>query len=171
MSCLNSSLRMTTKLILYFVINTKGYITKTQLVKFLYLADLYAVKWQGKQITDLNWVYYQFGPYEEEIDNELERLKSEGIIKEKSDREANLIQLGENVPSIESLNIPLSMKFMLDNIRREWAGKGKEKFQALLDYVYNTAPMKEVKENGCQPEEKRPLNLLREQEKLLQELA
>jgi len=48
---------MLEQLIKYFVYKTKGYITKTQLVKFIYLADLYAVKWTGKQLTDLNRRY------------------------------------------------------------------------------------------------------------------
>lgn len=43
---------MLEQLILYFVCKTKGHITKTQLVKFLYLADLYSVKWTGQQLTD-----------------------------------------------------------------------------------------------------------------------
>jgi hypothetical protein len=44
-------------LILYFVYQTNGFLTKIQLVKFLYLADLYSVKWTGKQLTDLDWYW------------------------------------------------------------------------------------------------------------------
>ena len=51
-------LSMLEKLIIYFVYKTKGHIIKTQLVKFLYLADLGAVKWQDKQLTDIDWRYY-----------------------------------------------------------------------------------------------------------------
>lgn len=162
---------MTTKLILFFVLRTKGNIIKTQLIKFLYLADLYAIKWLGKQITDLEWVYYHHGPWESDIQAELERMNGGEIAQYKLASGAVLIQLGPNAPSIVDLELPESMKFMLDNIRREWAGSGSENLNSLLQYVYNTAPMKDVLSRGCLPEEQQPLDLFKEKEKLLQELA
>jgi len=59
---------------------------------------------------------------------------------------------------------------MLDNIRREWAGAGKDKLDQLLDYVYSTAPMLEVKDNH-KPEDKVRLNLHTERQKLISELG
>ncbi|WP_197671685.1 hypothetical protein [Geminocystis sp. NIES-3708] len=56
------NLSMLEKLIVFFVCKIKGNITKTQLLKFLYLADLGAVKWQDKQLTDVDWRYYLNGP-------------------------------------------------------------------------------------------------------------
>lgn len=56
---------MLEQLILYFVCKTKGRITKTQLVKFLYLADLYSVKWTEHQLTELDWYYYNHGPWDQ----------------------------------------------------------------------------------------------------------
>jgi P-loop Domain of unknown function (DUF2791) len=61
-------------LILHFVSKTSGFTTKTQLVKFLYLSDLYSVKWTGKQLTRLDWYYYHYSPWDEEIDSALKRL-------------------------------------------------------------------------------------------------
>lgn len=175
------SASLTTKVILFFVLRTKGHITKTQLVKFLYLADLYAVKWLGKQITDLKWVYYYFGPWEDDIQADLERMDGREInlSNQFSEREIDrsnqqaeivLIQLGPNAPFEDELKLPESMKLMLDNIRREWAGSGTENIDRLLKYVYDTAPMKDVLSQGCSPEEKRSLDLLKEREKLLNEL-
>ncbi len=54
-------LDMLRKLINFFVNETKGQITKIQLVKFIYLMDLYMVKWTGKQLTNLDWRYYLHG--------------------------------------------------------------------------------------------------------------
>jgi hypothetical protein len=68
------------------------------------------------------------------------------------------------------LQLPLSLRLILDNIRREWAGLGKEKLPALLEYVYSTAPILEVIDTH-KPEEKVKLNLLAEQEKLIRELG
>ena len=162
---------MTAKLIMFFVLRTKGHVTKTQLVKFLYLADLYAIKWLGQQITGLKWVYYHHGPWEDDIQADLERMDGREINQCSQTDGTVLIQLGSNAPPEDDLELPESMKLMLDNIRREWAGSGSENFESLLKYVYDTAPMKDVLSRGCSSEEQQPLNLSREREKLLQELT
>jgi uncharacterized phage-associated protein len=155
-------------LIKYFVYATKGHITKIQLIKFLYLADLYAVKWTGKQLTELNWYYYHFGPWHEDIDIALNKMNGKEISIE-TEGNITLIKLGKESGNIDDLQLSVSLKFVLDNIRREWAGAGKDKIKQLLDYVYNTAPMLAVKEKH-QPEEKAMLNLQVEREKLISEL-
>ncbi|OAB55007.1 hypothetical protein AY599_20405 [Leptolyngbya valderiana BDU 20041] len=158
---------MLKKLILYFVCKTKGRITKTQLVKFLYLADLYAVKWTGKQLTELDWCYYHHGPWNEGIDRALDEMETISL-----KQDGNTLLVSVNDESLFSMDFDLSegLKLMLDNIRKEWAGAGSEKFQELMDYVYSTAPMVEVKTKH-QPEERTLLNLQLEREKMLKELG
>ncbi|MHC5726356.1 MAG: type II toxin-antitoxin system antitoxin SocA domain-containing protein, partial [Nostoc sp.] len=146
---------MLDKLIKYFVYATKGHITKTQLIKFLYLADLYSVKWTGKQLTDLDWCYYQFCPWNEGIDAALNQMNGKEIIQE-SQENAIYIRPVDEAAQVDDLQIPLSLKFILDNIRREWAGA--DKLNQLLEYVYSTAPMLEA-QNTHRPEEKARLNL------------
>ena len=160
---------MLENLIKYFVYATKGYITKTQLIKFLYLADLYAVKWTDKQLTDLDWRFYYFGPWNEGIDAVLNQMNGKEIVQE-SQGESIFIRLGDGAGNVDDLKLPLGLKLMLDNIRREWAGAGKDKLDQLLDYVYSTAPMLEVKDNH-KPEEKVRLNLHTERQKLISELG
>lgn len=160
---------MLDKLIKYFVYETKGYITKTQLVKFLYLADLYAVKWTGKQLTDLDWYYYSFGPWHEDIDAALKKMDGQEIIQE-SQGNSILLKLGSKAGTLADLDLPIGLKFMLDNIRREWAGLGQDRLEQLLEYVYNTAPMLEVTKNH-KSDDKVRLNLLAENEKLVNELG
>jgi Protein of unknown function (DUF4065) len=162
-------LSMTAKLILFFVLKTKGNITKTQLVKFLYLADLYSVKWLGRQITDLKWIRYLYGPYEEAIDRTLELMNGQQVeIENDSSKNYIIIRMGSTMPSIESLELPVMMQMLLDNIRYEWMGQSTKE---LLDFVYGTSPMVEAIEQNIDPEEKKPLDLFREQEKLHQELV
>lgn len=156
-------------LIKYFVYATKGYITKTQLIKFLYLADLYAVKWTEKQLTDLDWRYYRYGPWNEDIDAALNQMNGKEILQE-SQGETIFVRPGEGAGSVDNLELPLGLKLMLDNIRREWAGSGEDKLKQLLEYVYSTAPMIEVKYSH-EPEEKVRLNLYKEREKLMSELG
>ncbi len=163
------SLSMTAKLILFFVLKTKGNITKTQLVKFLYLADLYSVKWLGKQITDLKWIRYHYGPYEEEIDRILGLMDGMEIKLDNGDgKKYVVVRIGDLAPSIESLELSPMMEMMLDNIRHQWMAKP---LKELLDFVYSTSPMVEIEEKKISAEQMHPLNLFREQEKLQQELA
>ena len=156
-------------LIKYFVYATKGYITKTQLIKFLYLADLYAVKWTEKQLTDLDWRYDRYGPWNEDIDAALNQMNGQEILQE-SQGETIFVRPGEGAGSVDNLELPLGLKLMLDNIRREWAGSGEDKLKQLLEYVYSTAPMIEVKYSH-EPEEQVRLNLYKEREKLMSELG
>jgi hypothetical protein len=167
----SNDLSMTEKLIQFFVLKTKGHITKTQLVKFLYLADLYATKWHGQQITDLQWIFYNHGPWQEDIEKALYALDLQGMVsQEKSDRVV-LVKPGQNSRSIEQLELPKSMQLMLENIRRAWAGTTRAKIDDLLEYVYATAPMKEVLAKEYTPEQKQRLNLLKERELLIEELG
>jgi hypothetical protein len=159
---------MLDQLIKYFVYHTKGHITKTQLVKFLYLADLYSVKWTGNQLTELDWYYYLHGPWQEEIDAALGKMNGKEILQEPQG-EAVLIKLGPEAGNTEELKLPPSLQLILENIRREWAGSSPDRMKQLLDYVYSTAPMLEVKE-AHKPEEKVRLNLQKERERLMQEL-
>ncbi|KYC36660.1 hypothetical protein WA1_44045 [Scytonema hofmannii PCC 7110] len=156
-------------LIKYFVYETKGYITKTQIIKFLYLADLYSVKWTGKQLTELNWYYYYYGSWHEDIEVALNQMNGKEIIQE-SLGNTTLLKLGPKAGNIENLNLSQGLKLMLDNIRREWAGLGQDKLNQLLEYVYNTSPMIEVKDTH-KPEDKVQLNLHSEREKLINELG
>lgn len=158
---------MLEKLIKYFVYATKGNITETQLIKFLYLADLYAVKWTGNQLTELDWYYYNFCLWHEDIDTVLSRMNGKEVAIEREGNET-LIKLGVQASNVDNLQLPMSIKLVLDNIRKEWAGY--EKLPQLLNNVYNTAPMLEVREK-CQSGEKVRLNLLAEREKLMSELG
>lgn len=161
---------MTAKLILFFVIRTKGHITKTQLVKFLYLADLYSMKWLGKQITDLNWYFYNHGPWEKDIQTILNKMNGKQIKLIQGFGGAVLVKPGTQIPNESDLCLPESMALMLENIRKEWAGSGSDNFKKLMDYVYETAPMKDLLERGFTNQDKEPLNLKLAYEHMLDEL-
>ena len=159
---------MLDKLIKYFVYATKGHVSKIQLINFLYLADLYSVKWTEKQLTELDWYYYKFVPWQEDINTALNKIDGKEISIE-TEYNTTFIKLGIEAGNIDDLQLPLSLKLILDNIRREWSGSGKDKIIHLLDYVYTTAPMVEVKDK-YKPEEKVKLNLQLERDKLISDL-
>ncbi|AFZ51981.1 hypothetical protein Dacsa_3493 [Dactylococcopsis salina PCC 8305] len=164
------NLSMLEKLIVFFVRKTKGYITKTQLVKFLYLADLAAVKWTEKQLTDLDWLYYQYGPWNEEIDLALDGFYQNEVLTQSKLGNAVVIQPTENCPEIKHLGFSKRLELMLRNIQKEWAGLNSQKIAELLDFVYQTEPMIVAKSRHT-PEEKVSLNLYLEHEKVREELG
>jgi hypothetical protein len=157
---------MLEQLILYFVCKTKGHITKTQLVKFLYLADLYSVKWTGQQLTDLDWCYYSHGPWNQEIDTVLDQI--DGLFTQQQENSL-LIKAKDESFYAQDFTFSKGLILMLENIRKEWAGSGGQ-LNDLLDYVYATEPMLAAKSKHT-PEEKVLLNLHLEREKLLAELG
>ncbi len=159
---------MLKNLIQYFVYETKGYITKNQLVKFLYLADLYSVKWSGKQLTQVHWYYYHNSPWSEEIDHILHQMQEKEILLD-SQETLTLIKPNMELDLVKNLNFPRGLKLILDNIRREWAGINQSRFNQLSNYISHTEPIQAVKDIH-QPENKLPLNLQKEREKLLKNL-
>ncbi len=156
-------------LIKYFVYATKGHITRNQLIKFLYLADLYAVKWTNKQLTQLNWRYYHYSPWNEDIIVVLNQMNGKTIVQEFVG-ETIFIRVGTEAGNIDDLELPLGLKLMLENIRKEWAGSGQDKIQKLLKYVYSTAPLIEVKDSH-QLDQLVRLNLQTERQKLISKLG
>lgn len=158
---------MLEKLIVYFVRESDECIKKTQLVKFLYLADLYSVKWTEKQLTDLDWVYYLRGPWDQEIDEVLCELRNQEILDVSRQGSSHLIKPNRYCPSLDSLQLSQGLKLMLRNIRKEWIDAELAK---LLEYVYQTEPMLEAKKYH-KPKEKAKLNLQLEREKLIAELG
>ena len=155
-------------LVKYFTYATKGHLSKIQLIRFLYLADLYSVKRTRKQLTKLDWYYYHLGPWDDNINNVLDKMDGKEISLE-TEYNTTFIKLGDKPGNIDDLKLPTSLKLILDNIRREWSGSGQNKIKELFDYICSTAPMVEVIEKS-KPEEKVKLNLELVREKLIKEL-
>ncbi len=155
-------------LILYFVYQTNGFLTKIQLVNFLYLADLYSVKWTGKQLTNLDWYYYNNSLWHQDIDVALVDLSEQVVQTQKG--ENTLIEMGVKPLDLYTLKFSQSLYFVLDNIRIEWAGSSMKNIDDLLAYINTTAPILAVK-GKYYPSDKVPLNLALERELLLEVLA
>ncbi len=160
---------MLRRLIEFFVYKTRGEITRIQLVKLIYLADLYAAKWTGQQLTHLSWYLYHFGPWEEGINDALRAMEGTTLLREERTSAQGepliLFRPGPEARPIEEVEreLPRSLRLTLENIRRRWAGAGAEHMQELLDYVYATAPMQAVLTHH-ERTERVPLNLLLERQ-------
>jgi hypothetical protein len=55
---------------------------RTQIVKFLYLTDLEYRQYQGRQVTNLEYIWGDFGPFDQRIYDILDSMKSQGIVVE-----------------------------------------------------------------------------------------
>ena len=138
---------LTEKYIAYIIQNLSGKITKTQLVKLLYLIDVESVKYVGQPLTDIRWKFHHYGPYDEKLDGRLKNLKSHGIISVETKSKKNnpdetyfLYTYTGNKNNQE--DFVASQKQIVDTILKQF---GSFTLNSLLNYVYETKPMKIAK--------------------------
>src|SRR5271168_2040915 len=71
--------------IVSYVTEHGGYVTKTKLLKLLYLFDVEFYRAHGATFTDLNWKFFHLGPWTSEFDPLLQELvEDEAIIESRS---------------------------------------------------------------------------------------
>jgi hypothetical protein len=68
-------------LVRYFVEWFSGEIGRTQIVKYLYLADLEARRYLGRPVSSLRWKKHNFGPFDARVLQAVEQLEKEGAIQ------------------------------------------------------------------------------------------
>jgi len=67
------------QMIRFFVERVPG-AGRTQIVKFLYLADVESRRYLGRPISDLDYIWYDYGPFNKEILSQLDQLCDQGVI-------------------------------------------------------------------------------------------
>lgn len=125
-------------------------LTRTTLVKLLYLLDVYfAEESGGKQIwTGLEWKFHHFGPYSNALEAELDAMDAKALLdkdeKEKAGREFVVYRAakrGDGRP-LSDLGLPSHVATSINQAIREYAYE----LPKLLDYVYfSTAPMRDAR--------------------------
>lgn len=117
-------------------------IGKTQLIKLLYLTEVEYYREKAKRLTDLDWVFYYYGPYAYELESILDAQEFERrSIQIASDREFIKFQVSENSKKYgEYTNTAVSV--LVKKIIGTW---GHYSLRELLDYIYfETEPMEGV---------------------------
>ncbi len=122
------------------------------LIKYVYLADLaYARKSQGESYTGVDWQFYKFGPWSQQVNERIhpavsainaDVFKFESQFEGKEDwyrfrltDESLLTQISRDIPPTISMNLRSNVhRFLQDT-------------PSLLDYVYKTEPMLEARPN------------------------
>jgi hypothetical protein len=124
------------------VVKRGGYVTKTKLLKLLYLLDVEYYRLHRRTLTGFNWKFLHLGPWAREFDSLVEELvRSEMLIEgasTKPDYETKFYRAAEPLePS--GLFPTVTDEELLHSILGTWAEASTGE---ILDYVYfRTEPM------------------------------
>ncbi len=131
-----------------FVREEGGELTKTKLVKLLYLIDLNTYRHFRSTLTQVRWFYHLYGPYAFEIDSAIRAIEGYDLTESQflSGRGRKGFAYKATVEEDLHALLPLDRRQVIYNTLRRWA---IEDLNTILDYVYfQTPPMK-----GAHPEE------------------
>jgi hypothetical protein len=119
---------------------------KTQLVKYLYLVELDYFKDYKKRLTDLEWIFYHYGPYAFELESVLESKEfSVQVVLLPNERSYKRFAVAEAIPAYKDI-VDTKVSLIIKRIVGQW---GNKQLQELLDYVYfETEPMLTVERRG-----------------------
>ena len=127
--------------ILKVVTEEKDGIGITRLIKIAYLIELFYYRKFQKRLTDVEWVYYKFGPYIMNID---EYLTHDDIqFEEVEDKDITVYKLRDSV-CLQAL--PVELRVIVSSTINKYFSM---EINDLFDYIYyDTEPMINVKKRG-----------------------
>ncbi len=138
------SLKALVSAILTSIQEQGGAPTKTKLLKLLYLADVENWRDHGDRLTNLNWIFYLYGPWTAEYDALLSEMEQEKLIEVRQGREDGEATFLNPIRPAQLGKVGLSTPtyFALKELIERW---GPQRTAELLDYVYfETEPMLEA---------------------------
>lgn len=128
----------TTQSAMLFLINRlSGHIGKTQLVKLLFLADIEYYKQTGTKLTDFDYVFGKFGPFDKKIDKHIKKLEKRKLIRiERKDRsdEGYYFRFSPLIHISQYRALNITQLAILEEIAENF---GKMTLGSLLEFVYN----------------------------------
>lgn len=122
------------------------------LIKYLYLLDVYMAQETGKKFTDFDWIFYKFGPFDNNAYQFIDTLIKDKLIvaeehESKYNKEKDFIVLKpiENSPGRANIWRLIQNNKVLTRIFGHDLPKFRDDTHSLLDYVYfETEPMHNV---------------------------
>jgi hypothetical protein len=139
----------TEHLIVYIVNRLSGNVLKTALLKFLYLVDLEYVKKNYKQFTELKYIFYKNGPWDQKFDKILENLKDfeiKEVRQKKIFKDENYSLYYRGIKPRFKPVLPEEVIKIIDEkiyIFSKPKSQRSKVLKDILDYVYkDTKPMK-----------------------------
>ena len=124
-------------------------VSKTKLLKLLYLFDVEFYRAHQRSFTGFNWKFFHLGPWTAEYDSVLGDLKKARVLEEVpfSANDFDGVTLRSSKPTpLRSVLTNVSDESILIRILNDW---GAEPTGRLLDYVYfHTEPMEQGVRNA-----------------------
>lgn len=135
------------EIIAFFVNQCSGALGRTQLMKFVYLADYEARRFLGRPLSNVTYIWHNYGPWDQELYARLARLQGLQVIRESrvsypSGREGFLYERGGVTPSWSFTPAEVEI---LSYVCREYSSVPLQ--QLLEEIVYETEPMRFAQEH------------------------
>jgi hypothetical protein len=127
--------------IVAWVVGEGSYVSKTKLLKLLYLFDVEYYRVHRQTFTGFNWKFFHLGPWAAEFDSVLEGLVTNGVLfqqRSDADFETSFYKSAEPIDPREPFS-NVSDEHILRGVLKIWGGRSTGE---ILDYVYfQTPPM------------------------------
>ena len=139
---MNPSVKNLIHAIVAQVVERGGYVTKTKLLKLLYLLDVEYFRSHRQTFTGFNWKFFHLGPWAREFDSVVDDLVREEILIEststKQDYDTKFFRAAESHDT-RGLFTNFGDESLLRGILNTWS---EATTGEILDYVYfHTEPM------------------------------
>ncbi len=137
--------------VLKFLAGRCGGLFTTRLLKLVYLSDVLSLQWRGAQVTDLEYSWYTYGPFDAAFYRGVEELEAVGLLA----REEVTFPDGYRGNKISSvggmpvLNLDPDEEQILTWVAEEY--KNEPLDDLLSKIVYETEPMKKATEGRKLP--------------------
>ena len=120
--------------------------SRTRLIAFLYLSDVAARKYLGEPITDLQYVWYDRGPFDSRILNRLSALTESGVLREHRLAGSMDEFRYDSRRKLDPLRLSDRHAAILEHVAEEF---GRMPVRSLFSHLRSTPPMANAKaKNG-----------------------
>jgi hypothetical protein len=138
----NETVKALIPAVVAYVVETGGYVTKTKLLKLLYLIDVEFYRFHRQTFTGFDWKFFHLGPWSAEFDPLINDLVASGTLIErtgtKPEYETKFYQVAES-HDLGKLFKSATDEFALRGVLRTWSESSTGE---ILDHVYfRTEPM------------------------------
>ena len=124
------------------------HMTRTKVVKLLYLADLRSVASNGKARSGILWRWWHYGPYCQTLRRVEDRLVADGAVERNTSRLSTDIEEAALSASRTSADVSAQAGDFLAHLEAVLEDHGRKNARELTDTAYDTVPMLEAQRVG-----------------------
>jgi uncharacterized phage-associated protein len=114
-------------------------LSQTKLMKLVYLANVYHMEQYGSTLAKAPFKHWYYGPFSEEVNNEVEKLCGEGILKYESHKTKSGHYAEIPMPNVSKTTIQMAKeaKAILDAVIEDW---GDSSTDDIVDFAKTSLP-------------------------------